>query len=241
MPRSRSASRLQHAARRMLSPALGPVDGRVADINRRVTEVHASVADGVGEVTHVLTSQTQSLASQTQVLAESLAESLAVYARAANETTAYAGIELRRVDETLLQIAQAIREGSERTQGAIREGTERMQSLAEDAYRERLTSALDLPLEKVDGPLAHLVNHAASHRGFAAQGNLWFNPPAIVEVNEGRAFIAAVNERIVEVPFSMAALGRVSPPARVLDIGSAESTFPLSAASLGYQVTALDL
>jgi hypothetical protein len=38
----------------------------------------------------------------------------------------------------------------------------------------------------------------------------------------------------------MAALGRVEPSARILDIGSAESTFPLSAASLGYRVTAID-
>ena len=37
--------------------------------------------------------------------------------------------------------------------------------------------------------------------------------------------------------------GGAEPPrtgARILDIGSAESTFPLSAASLGYRVTAID-
>ena len=32
----------------------------------------------------------------------------------------------------------------------------------------------------------------------------------------------------------------VKPGARILDVGSAESTFPLSAASLGYKVTAID-
>ena len=38
----------------------------------------------------------------------------------------------------------------------------------------------------------------------------------------------------------MAALSRLEPGVRLLDVGSAESTFPLSAASLGYKVTAID-
>jgi hypothetical protein len=49
-----------------------------------------------------------------------------------------------------------------------------------------------------------------------------------------------VNERIVETPFAMAALGRLEHGARVLDVGAAESTFSLSAASLGHEVTAID-
>lgn len=88
--------------------------------------------------------------------------------------------------------------------------------------------------------LPRYFNHAAGHRGFVAQAELWFNPPVTVELSAGQARLAVVNERIVEVPFAMAALARVAPPARILDIGSAESTFPLSAASLGYQVTAID-
>jgi hypothetical protein len=89
--------------------------------------------------------------------------------------------------------------------------------------------------------MANLVNHANGHRGFAAQAGLWFNPAATIELSEGSAHLAAINERIVELPFALGALARLKPPARILDIGSAESTFPLSAASLGYRVTALDL
>jgi hypothetical protein len=62
-----------------------------------------------------------------------------------------------------------------------------------------------------------------------------------IELSEGSGRLATVNERIVETPFAFSALARLSPPARILEIGSAESTFSLSAASLGYHVTALDL
>ena len=54
-------------------------------------------------------------------------------------------------------------------------------------------------------------------------------------LSAGTATAMQVTERIVEVPFAMAALSRLEPGARILDIGSAESTFPLSAASLGYR------
>lgn len=213
----------KRALRRVVRPATKPIDGRVEDINRRVAHVGAAVErqgaavqDGLGEV---------SLALKSQV------DSVATYARSASETASYTGVELRRIEDAF----QAFQEISQ-------SNTERMLAATEDAhYRERLSHAVDLPLEKLDGPLAFLLNHAVGHRGFAAQANLWFNPPTVVELNAGQARLATVNERIVEVPFSMAALGRLSPPARILDIGSAESTFPLSAAALGYMVTALDL
>ena len=97
-----------------------------------------------------------------------------------------------------------------------------------------------MPLERLDEPLAQAINYATSHEGFHAQAGLWFNPPVAVGLSAGAATAVQVTERIVEVPFAMAALSRLGPGARILDIGSAESTFPLSAASLGYQVTAID-
>ena len=110
----------------------------------------------------------------------------------------------------------------------------------DEYYQLRLAQAADLPLEKLDGPLAQTINFATGHRGFYAQAGLWFNPPVAVALTIGGAVAANVNERIVEVPFAMAALSRLERGARILDVGSAESTFPLSAASLGYQVTAID-
>ena len=115
-----------------------------------------------------------------------------------------------------------------------------MRRIVRGVLPARLAQAADLPLEKLDGPLAQAINSATDHRGFYAQAGLWFNPPVAVALTAGGAVAAHVTERIVEVPFAMAALSRLERGARILDVGSAESTFPLSAASLGYKVTAID-
>jgi len=135
------------------------------------------------------------------------------------EASSYIGVELRRLQDELAEL----RERS-----------------FDEYYRMRLARVDDLPLEKLDEPLARAVNAATSHRGLYAQAGLWFNPPVAVVLAKGTAFVVHVSERIVEVPFAMAALSRLERGARILDIGSAESTFPLSAASLGYEVTAVD-
>lgn len=141
--------------------------------------------------------------------------SLEAYTRGASEASAYIGVELRRINEQLT-------------------------TSFEDYHKLRLAQAVDMSLEKLDDSLAQLVNYANSHQGFYAQAGLWFNPPVSVALSAGSATAMQVTERIVEMPFAMAALSRLEPGARILDVGSAESTFPLSAASLGYRVTAID-
>lgn len=91
------------------------------------------------------------------------------------------------------------------------------------------------------GAFAAFLNYATSHRGFAAQKGLWFNPPVVVEHREGDVGVSSVNERIVEIPYVLRALHSVPPGGRVLDVGANESTLALSLAALGYRVTALDL
>jgi SAM-dependent methyltransferase len=135
------------------------------------------------------------------------------------EASSYIGVELRRLHDEL----EGLREKA-----------------LDEQYRMRLARVADLPLEELDAPLAHAINDATSYRGLYAQAGLWFNPPVAVVLSEGAASIVHVSERIVELPFAMAALTRLEAGARILDVGSAESTFPLSAASLGYKVTAVD-
>ena len=148
------------------------------------------------------------------------------FAESSQEASAYIGVELQRL--------ATLYEGLETS---TRELTV---SEHEEYYRGKLAAAADLPLEQIDGALAALINHAGGHEGPAAQANLWFNSPVGVEISDGAARLTTVNERIVEVPFAMMALARLQRGARLLDVGSAESTFPLSAASLGYEVTAVD-
>jgi 2-polyprenyl-3-methyl-5-hydroxy-6-metoxy-1,4-benzoquinol methylase len=201
--------------RRLVRPFTRPLDGRVADINRRVTDVRLSIT-ALGESVDVLTRE------------------LGAYATTATESNAYVGVEMRRLQESL----DALRAHIDEHEGRV---LKRVDALEDKSYVERLNHAVDAPLERLDGAVANLLNRAAGHEGFAAQAGLWFNPSVTVELTEGHARLAGVNERIVEMPFALAALGRLKAPARILEVGSAESTFALSAASLGHQVTALDL
>ncbi len=213
------SSPLKRIGRRLGRPFTAPLDGRVADINRRVDHAR-SAADEHG-----------------QLIGEKLEElirELGAFATTAVESNAYVGVEMRRFIESIEALGGHLDEHETRVLA-------RVDALEDKSYVERLNRAAEAPLGQLDGAVANLINHADGHRGFAAQAGLWFNPPVTVELSEGRAKLAKVNERIVELPFAMGALARLTAPARILDIGSAESTFPLSAASLGYEVTALDL
>src|SRR5271155_4432893 len=151
---------------------------------------------------------------------------LSAYSATQDEAMSYTGVELRRLAESL-----------EAHELRVLDEVERLDLRG---YIERLDRTSRGPLNELDGALASAINHANGHQGFAAQANVWFNPAITIELGEGSAAISDVNERIVELPFALGRLGRLDPPARILDVGGAESTFALSAASLGYRVTAID-
>jgi hypothetical protein len=155
-----------------------------------------------------------------------LDKAVSTFAEAATESTSYVGVELSRIGGMLDSVESAMQRLSEAGLG--------------DYHRRRLAEAVRQPLEQLGGDLATVLNYAAGHRGPAAQANLWFNAPVTVELGEGEARLAHVNEQIVEVPFAMMALSRLRAGSSILDVGSAESTFALSAAALGYQVTAVE-
>jgi hypothetical protein len=222
-------------ARRMARPLTGPVDGRVADINRRLGDTRSTVERRAEALEHAVAHGRHALASY--------ADAVAAYARAATETTGFLGVELRRLDEAVrasVQSAAAAAESSERAAQASEAARSAAVATGEESYRDRLGQAAELPLADLEAPLAAVINRESGPLGFAAQGDLWFMSPVWVEVGPGEAHLRRVNERILEVPFAMAALWHVDPAARILDIGSSESTFALSAASLGYRVTAVD-
>jgi 2-polyprenyl-3-methyl-5-hydroxy-6-metoxy-1,4-benzoquinol methylase len=118
-----------------------------------------------------------------------------------------------------------------------------LEVMTEEAWRGSRTyleHASEGFIEELDEPVARLLNYANSHRGFAAQGALWFNPPVVVKYSEHGAGVGHVNERIAEVPFVFRTLARVPLGAQVLDVGASESTLCLSLATFGYRVTAID-
>jgi Caenorhabditis protein of unknown function, DUF268 len=205
---------LQRLLRLIAAPIRRLLDGRFADVNRRVGDVRAAVADQ-------------------QAAVEKLIRDVSAHSTTQNEALSHTGVELRRMEEALQAHEEALQARQEQILGEL-------QRLDERAYVQRLDHTSQGPLSELDGALASAINLAGGHRGFAAQAGLWFNPAVTVELGEGQASISDVNERIVEVPFALGQLARLNPPAKILDIGGAESTLALSAASLGYRVTVLD-
>jgi SAM-dependent methyltransferase len=87
---------------------------------------------------------------------------------------------------------------------------------------------------------ARFLDWAEGPNGPAARAGAWFNPPVAAHYRENAVGILLVNERIVEQPYVFAAVASLARPARILDVGGAESTVALSLASLGHQVDVVD-
>jgi hypothetical protein len=145
------------------------------------------------------------------------------YAATSLESLTYLGRRLAELENTVAALGQAV------------------DSLAEEQFATRIEGMVARGVDALDGPVAKLINHAEGHEGFAAQRELWLNPPLTLEHLEGDVRLGQVNERIVEVPFALRAMNDVAPGSAVLDFGCAESSVSLSLASLGYRVTGLDL
>lgn len=95
-------------------------------------------------------------------------------------------------------------------------------------------------LERLTDGSAEFLNWATGHRGYAAQAGLWLNPPIYVEHRAGGVVAAEMNERVVELPYAMAAAAELQVGSRVVDVGATESTLAITLASLGHEVTAVD-
>ncbi len=104
----------------------------------------------------------------------------------------------------------------------------------------RLHQLVGARLGQIDQTASAFLNYAHSHQGPLADAGLWINDPVVIEWSEGDARIGAVNERIVEQPFTFAALGQLPPGSRILDLGGGESTVAFSLASSGYHVTVIE-
>jgi 2-polyprenyl-3-methyl-5-hydroxy-6-metoxy-1,4-benzoquinol methylase len=254
-PPTSRASTLKDLARRLAKPLTGPIDGRVADINRRV-------ASSTRETGGAIAATTQQTRGAIDALAGGVHHALARYAEAQLESNSFVGAQLRGFESALLElrgeadaVGTAVLElraelhslgsavdqlvGESRAMHSALDGLAREQQ--ERVVGERFARLASGTTEDLDAAGAKLLNYAASHRGFAAQEELWLNPPLVVEHGEREVRLSNVNERIVEIPFALSAISHLTPGARVLDFGSSESSLALSLASLGFEVTALDV
>lgn len=114
-------------------------------------------------------------------------------------------------------------------------------------------AAVEASLERselVQGDIANLgnltarqievLNHAMTPEGYLSQTGLWFNPPEAIRFSADGPRIVEVNERCVELPFVLGAVGRLDRGSRLLDVGCSESHLALFLASSGFRVTGVD-
>jgi SAM-dependent methyltransferase len=113
-------------------------------------------------------------------------------------------------------------------------------ALAGPLVREEADRNQGPGLPPLSPEVADFLNWESGPAGVAARAGLWFNPPVALQYVPGGVEVRHVSERIVEQPFVLAGLAELERPSRVLDVGGAESTIALSAASWGHEVTAVD-
>ncbi|MEA5627349.1 class I SAM-dependent methyltransferase [Nostoc sp. UHCC 0251] len=89
-----------------------------------------------------------------------------------------------------------------------------------------------------------VTKQASSNEESKIASGLWFNEPIIVGYHEnGEAYWAGTNERILEKTFVLQSLARLHELSNitVLDVGAAESLLSYELATLNYSVTAIDI
>jgi hypothetical protein len=208
---------LRQILRTLLWPVRRLLDPRFADVNRRIGTTWQTV-----QVESSLTRQ--QLAERTSELEASLAS----FASTNTESMTFLGAQLRRFEQDLREVSDRLAEVEARVDPRI-------------AVERRVDELIEGKGGELDPTMARLLTFAESHEGFAARNQLWINHPVYVQYKAGGAQIGNVNERIVEAPYAFRALSGLPTGARILDVGSAESTVALSLASMGYDVVALDL
>lgn len=140
------------------------------------------------------------------------------------------------VDERLGERADDLHRHLERLEDGHRGIHEKLAALRVSELLGRGPGSLGALTEET----GRFLNWAEGHEGYAAQADLWFNPPVALDHRPGAVAVRQVNERIVEQPFVFAGLAGLEPGSRILDVGGSESTVALSLAGLGYEVTVVD-
>ncbi len=146
-----------------------------------------------------------------------------------------------RVEHRLLGDLEANAELTASHARALTELRERLDDLPNQIAGVDMTRAIGRTPSEIDLPTAQFANWLAGTEGFASQAHHWLNHGIAIEHRVGAVGVADINERTVEVPYVLQALNTLTVPSRIFDLGSLESMLPLWLASLGHQVTALDL
>lgn len=137
------------------------------------------------------------------------------------------------VEQMGWRVGEAIVHADRRADAAVLHADRRVDEASRAAEERERAAAARAEVEKVEA-----INLELGYKGQIAAAGLWFNPPVGVQLKDVPR-VTNVTERIVEHIFVHNRIPR--PPAKVLDMGCAESTTAIELASLGFQVTGVDL
>ena len=88
-------------------------------------------------------------------------------------------------------------------------------------------------------PIKDIINKELRSEGRIAKAGLYFNPPITIEYDPDHPQVAMITERILEGIFVHSRLPKA--PVKLLDLGCAESINAIEMASMGHEVTGVDL
>jgi 2-polyprenyl-3-methyl-5-hydroxy-6-metoxy-1,4-benzoquinol methylase len=213
-------------ARTILWPLRRFVDPRVAGLARAIEVTKDHLSQQLVVQSEATRAQVSVTAERTQAVENLVHEVRRLVEADLDASTEAAGIVGQSLDE-LRGIAERAAAALGRIEGRV----------TPEAHQDLIDEGR---VDELDETAASFLNFASSHRGFAAQRNIWFNWPVSVAYEPGDVAVENVNERIAEVTYAFRALAGVDRGAKILDVGASESTVALSLASLGYAVTAID-
>ena len=168
--------------------------------------------------------------------------------------------EHRHQLDTLMAEAKSDRAVADKLHATVAELTESIQSQTEshaerfkqlwqtlhqatatiEKLRESLEEVQKQPAPPPAGPpLKDLINRELCSLGRIAEAGLYFNPPITVEYDPEKPQVSMITERILEGIFVHSRLPQK--PVKLLDMGCAESINAIEMASLGHDVTGVDL
>ena len=219
-------------------------DSRLDTVETRVTWVDERVVEVKGQIAALeqRLARFDELESRLTTDAQTITELAAGVARASHGlSTELAAARVGALSGAHAGIAELLARAAEGDPEADTELAKMLVGLSPGAADRVVGEQTGLTLDRLGPGAAAFLNWAAGHTGPAGQGGVWLNPPVTVEFGEGQVRPNDVNERVVEVPYALAAVARLPAGSSVLDFGATESTVALSLASLGLRVTALDL
>lgn len=218
--------------KRLTAPFRSFFNTRFVAVSNNLESLHAELAALSSRVEEANTAREEATAKVITTMREALDAQH-------SDLMGVSGLLGRSVDQTVDGVTVLL----ERTDPALAERQDHVVSQIAGLMRPgpgAFDEASSGSVSQLDRTHADIANYAYSHRGWASQAGLWFNPPISVEHLPGGVRVADVNERVAEIPFVFAALAQLEPGSRILDVGATESTVAFSLASLGHHVTALD-